>query len=105
MLLSEALGARDLLQVSGCFLLVAGPADRRQTIGIVGIITSLPQGQGRAMVEDEEAENQPRAAIRAAPLLPQHDLDLQLSRQVAPLAALRQFVAVEPPRPPSGYEQ
>ena len=69
----QALGTRDRLEIVWGLLSVAGPADRGKALRIVGILALRAQGKGRAMVEDEKPENEPCAAIRAVPVLAQHD--------------------------------
>src|SRR4051794_18144151 len=83
--LARAISFRSL----GGLLLIAGPADRGQAIGIVRVLLVGPQGEGRAVIKDKEAQDQPRAAVGAAPLLAQHDLRPKPARESEPGAPVK----------------
>jgi hypothetical protein len=67
MMTRYSLGPRDLLEVTRCLVLVAGPTNRDDAIGIVGVVAWRP------MIEDDFAQNHARSAVETASLLPQHD--------------------------------
>ncbi len=54
MSVGEALCPGDVFQVPRGVLLVAGPADRGQALGIVDLVIRRPEGERRAVVVDEE---------------------------------------------------
>ena len=71
MLVGEAFRPGDVFQVSWRLPLVASPADRRQAIGIVRVIGLVTQGEGRAVIENEEADDEPCPAAGTAAFLAQ----------------------------------
>src|ERR1700731_55823 len=83
----QSLGARDLSHISRRLLSVAGPTYRDQPIGVVCVLVFGAQGERRTMIEHEEAQSHPGAAIEAASALPQHDFGAQKFRERAALAA------------------
>jgi hypothetical protein len=64
MSVGEALCPRDVFEVPRGLLLVAGPADRGQALGIVDLIVRLAKGERRAVVVDEEPKDQPLCRSR-----------------------------------------
>jgi hypothetical protein len=70
----QSLGPRDLSHIPRRLLLVAGPTNRDQPIRVVCVLGFSTQGERRTMIEDEEAQSHPGAAIEAASALPKHDL-------------------------------
>src|SRR5829696_9186584 len=87
MLVGEAFRPGDVFHVLRRFLLVAGPADRRQAIWIVCFVACVAQRKGRAVIENDEADDEPCPAVGTAPLLAQHDLGADPPRDRAPLRA------------------
>src|SRR5215208_2092302 len=61
--------------------------DRRQTIRIVWVIGLVPQGEGRAVIENEEADDEPCPAVGTTAFLTQHDLGPDPPRDRASLRA------------------
>jgi hypothetical protein len=66
----QSLGSGDLSYISRRLLSVAGPTDRDQPIWVICVLRFRSQGERRTMVEDEEAQSHPSAAIEAASTLP-----------------------------------
>jgi hypothetical protein len=85
----QTLGLCDLLEIPWRLLLVAGPANRGQAVGIVCVIPLLAERQRGPMVEDNSSEHQARAALKTATILPEHNLGEQQSRQIASPARLK----------------
>src|SRR5215204_7652 len=83
----EALRLRNGLQILWRLLLVTGPADRRQAIRMVWVIGLVAQGEGRAVIENEEADDEPYPAVGTAAFLAQHDLGSDPPRDRASLGA------------------
>ena len=90
----QAVRLSDRLQVARGLRLVACPTDGGQTIRIIRVGVRVAQRKGRAMVEDKEAEDQPRAAIRTPAVLPQKDLGTQPIRQKSPAASIKGQFAI-----------
>jgi hypothetical protein len=75
-------------------LLIASPADCRQALWVVHVVTGFAQREGRAVIEDEEAENQPCAAVGTAAFLPQDDLGSNATPDVTSLGSRERALAL-----------
>jgi hypothetical protein len=84
----EPLGARDLLHVARRFQLMTLGTNRSKSVGVVRVIAFVTEGEGRAVVEDKEAQDQSRAAVEATPVLTQQDLGPKPPGQETPLTAI-----------------
>jgi hypothetical protein len=79
---------RDRPEIGAGFVAMTRTANGGQEIGVVRIRIHLSQGEGRAMIEDEEPGNQEGAAIGAALTLSRDDLGLE-APQDRPSLAMR----------------
>ena len=75
---SEALRLGDRLDVLRRFLLVASPADCSETARVVHVVLLFAQGEGRAVFEDEKAEDQACAAVGAVTATKSNAIDVVL---------------------------
>jgi hypothetical protein len=63
-------------------VLIAAGTDNSHAVGIIGIRT-YAEGERRAVIKDKASDDQPSAAIRAAPLLSEDDLGFESPEQWA----------------------
>jgi hypothetical protein len=80
MLARDSLCPRNLFDVTRRLLLIAGPADCGEALLVIRISIFSSQGEGRAVIEDEEPHDEARAAIGAASILPKDNLGLEPAR-------------------------
>src|SRR5829696_8089209 len=99
MLVSEAFRSCDRFEILWRLLLVTGPADHCQAIRIVWVIGLVAQGEGRAVIENEEAYDEPCPAVGTAPVLAQHDLGSDPPRDRATLRAEKGPLSLHSRRP------
>src|SRR4051794_1060066 len=89
MLQGKPLGASYVTQVFRRFPLIARPANRGQTLWVVRIVSSVSQGEGRSMVEDQRANDQSRPTICTTPVLPKDDLCPDPTRYPQPFTRIK----------------
>jgi hypothetical protein len=94
MIARYSLGPRDLLEVAWCLLLIAGPTNRDDAIGVVGVIVLRAQCEWRPMIEDDFAEDHACSAVETASLLPQHDFGAQEVWERASFASVEGALAI-----------
>jgi hypothetical protein len=76
----QPLPSGDRLQILRRFLLVAVLADGRQAIRIIRIVMPVAEAEGRAVIEDDGAEDQMGVTVGAMDILALQDLTPQAYR-------------------------